>query len=235
MEIEAQWQDRLILYLRWIVANALGELFGLGATFAIGIGLFSGLAESPGLLPTLLTAALMTASGMIEGGVVGWLQWQVLQRSLPEITRRHWIRATVIGAVIAWFCGSLPMTFFSLSAPSAEQSAQEPDTDVMLLMFSLMGLVAGLILAYPQWRQLKRWRKSAWTWLPANALAWGMGMPLIFSAVDKVQAARSLLEGVWIFALHLLVTGALAGAVHGLVLVWMISRKPDLSALPRPS
>jgi hypothetical protein len=58
------------LWTRWVFANGLGEMVGLGATFAIGIGLFSGLAQAPRLLPTIATALLMTASGALEGSIV---------------------------------------------------------------------------------------------------------------------------------------------------------------------
>lgn len=215
----------LPLYLRWIGANALGELLGLGATFAVGIGLFSGLADSPDLLPVLLTAVLMAASGVIEGSIVGWLQWRVLRMPLPQITRRAWVLATIYGAVIAWGLGAIPMTFASLSAPADAGAVQEPDAGLMLLMEVLMGLAAGLVLAFFQWRVLRRAVRQAWVWLPANSLAWGLGMPLIFKAVDRAQNATSLAQAVFIFALHLLFTGALAGAVHGLALIWLIHHK----------
>jgi hypothetical protein len=215
----------LPLYLRWIGANALGELLGLGATFAIGIGLFSGLADSPHLLPVLLTAVLMAASGIIEGSIVGWLQWNVLRHPLPQITRRSWILATIYGAVIAWGLGAIPMTIASLNSPADAAAMQEPDPGFMLLMEVLMGLAAGLILAFVQWRVLRRAVHKAWVWLPANSLAWGVGMPLIFSAVDQAQASSSLAGAVVIFALHLLLTGALAGAIHGLALIWLSRNK----------
>ena len=212
------------LYLRWVGANALGELIGLGATFAIGVGLFSGLAESPGLLPTLLTALLMTASGVIEGGVVGWLQWQVLREAFPMVMRGVWVRATILGAVVAWALGAVTMVIGSLSASSGEQTMQEPDPTFMLVMEVSMGLAAGLILAFPQWRVLRYAVKRSWVWLPANSLAWGLGMPLVFAGVDQAMAASSLWVAVALFALHLLLSGTLAGAVHGLALVWLRSR-----------
>ena len=224
------------LYLRWVGANALGELIGLGATFATGIGLFSGLAESPGLLPTLLTAALMTASGVIEGGVVGWLQWLVLRGPFAMVTRRVWVRATILGAVVAWALGAVTMVIGSLSASSSEQPMQEPDPTFMVVMEVSMGLAAGLILAFPQWRVLRGMVPKAWVWLPANSLAWGLGMPLIFAGIDQAMAAGSPWVGVALFALHLLLTGALAGAVHGLALVWLHSRSHLRSNIPlRPA
>jgi hypothetical protein len=55
------------LWWQWILANVLGELVGLGATFAIGVGLFSGLTDSPELAAALLSAGLMTATGNLLG------------------------------------------------------------------------------------------------------------------------------------------------------------------------
>jgi hypothetical protein len=217
-------KSTLTLYLRWILANAFGELLGLGATFAIGIGLFSGLAQDSALLPTLLTAVLMTALGVIEGSLVGWLQWRVLHRPLPDIAFMAWMRATILGAVIAWGLGAIVMTLGSLSAPSGGQTVQEPDPTFMLVMEIMMGLAAGLILAYPQWRVLRSQVQRAWLWLPANSLAWAIGMPLIFAGVDQAMAAGGVWEGVLLFALHLLLTGALVGLVHGLVLVRFASQ-----------
>ena len=43
------------LWSRWVLANSLGEMLGLGSTFAIGVGLFSGLSEAPGVGPALVS------------------------------------------------------------------------------------------------------------------------------------------------------------------------------------
>jgi hypothetical protein len=137
-------------------ANALGELVGLGATFAIGFGLFSGLPDTPGIGAALLSAGLMTTTGILEGGVVGNAQWLVLRKAIPGIGWRPWVIATIIGAVIAWFFGSIPMTMISLFQPTTSTSASEPPQALVLLLAAGMGLVAGLILSIVQWRVLRK-------------------------------------------------------------------------------
>lgn len=96
------------LWLRWVGANALAELVGLGATFALDILIIAQVQASGSLLASLVAIFLLAATGAIEGSIVGLLQWSVLRRPFPAIARRAWVVATVVGAVIAWFLGSLP-------------------------------------------------------------------------------------------------------------------------------
>ena len=60
------------LWSKWVLANSIGELIGLGATFAIGAGMFSGLAETSGTAAALISAGLMTATGALEGPSSVW-------------------------------------------------------------------------------------------------------------------------------------------------------------------
>jgi len=211
--------NKLRLRWQWILANALGELVGLGATFAIGFGLFSGLADTPGIGAALLSAGLMTTTGVLEGGVVGYAQWLVLRKAIPSIGWRPWVIATIIGAVIAWFFGSIPMTLMSLSQLTTSTPASEPTQTVVLLLAAGMGLIAGAILSVVQWRVLRKQVRKAWLWLPANALAWAAGMPIIFAAVDLAQLAGSIAGSLIVMAAGITLAGAIVGAIHGLALI----------------
>jgi hypothetical protein len=211
------------LWIRWVGANALAELLGLGATFGVGVFLFTRLGQPQGLA-ALGMLLLTTATGVLEGTIVGLLQWSVLRRPFPQVTRRAWLVATLVGALIAWFLGSLPATLMDMGADQAQAPAQEPETWLMLLMAAAMGLVLGLILGLPQWRVLRRAVGRAWVWLPANSVAWALGMPIIFAAVDLAYRVASVWGAVGVMALALAITGAAVGAVHGLALVWLASR-----------
>lgn len=217
--------SRIILWLKWVLANSAGELIGLGATFAIGAGLFSGLAEDLGIAATLVGAGLMTATGALEGAVVGLAQWLVLRVAIPGIGRRAWVVATVIGAVIAWFLGSVPMVLVSLFQQPGRETAGEPSQVVVLLLAAGMGLVAGLILSVAQWLVLRKHVQRAWLWLPANALAWAAGMPLIFAAVDLALQAGSAPGGVVVMAAGITLTGAVVGAIHGVALLSLAGKE----------
>jgi hypothetical protein len=207
------------LWQQWVLANSLGELVGLGLTFAIGLGLFSGLSEAPGLGAALLSAALMTLTGALEGAIVGTAQWLVLKKAFITLSRSTWVWATIIGAVLAWGAGSIPMTLASTSADSTVAASPEPPQSLILAMASGVGLVAGAVLSAAQAVVLRKHVLRAWRWLPANAIAWAVGMPLIFAAIDLAQRVSRMWASVLVLAGAIALVGALVGAIHGLVVV----------------
>jgi len=216
------------LWLRWVGANSVAEVIGLGVTLAIDFVILWRVAAAQSLLASVAGILLVSASGAIEGVVVGLLQWSVLRRPFPLISRRAWVMATVIGAVIAWFLGSLPSTLMDMGGQQAEAAAPEPETATVLLLAAAIGLFLGFVLGYPQWRVLRRAVNSAWLWIPANCVAWALGMPAVFAAIDLAQRSSNLAGVVLTLALGLLFTGAVVGAVQGLVLVWLASpRRPQ--------
>lgn len=211
-------------YLRWIAANSLAELLGLGATFALDLLFFTQLPEPKRLLPAVGLILLTTATGAVEGTVVGLLQWSVLRAPFPRVTRHEWLLVTLAGALVAWFLGSLPSTLIDLGGDSSGAAAQEPETWLMTLLAAGMGLFLGLILALPQWIVLRRHARRAWVWLPANAAAWALGMPIVFAAVDLAYQAGTVPGAAGIMAAALAFTGAIVGAVHGVALLWLVRR-----------
>lgn len=217
-------KSRWSLWFRWVAANALGELVGLGATFAVGVSLLAPTGEGQGAATPIVTLLLMTASGLLEGLVVGLCQWSVLRRAFAQVSLRFWLVATLIGVLVAWFLGSLPAALIDMGGDAAQPAAQEPATWVVMLLAAAMGLVLGLILALPQWWVLRQTVDRAWAWLPANAAAWAMGMPIVFAAVDLAYRVGTAWGAVAVMGLALLLTGAAVGAIHGLALVWLAAR-----------
>jgi hypothetical protein len=213
------------LYTRWVFANALGELIGLGLTFTVGVGSVLLIGEPQDAMAAIGLGLLMVASGAIEGIVVGGAQWWAVQSALPEINRKSWVAATLIGALVAWSFGSIPTTMMSMNADAAGTPAAEPDTISMLLLAGVMGALLGIVLALAQWIVLRRTVHNAWWWLPANSVAWLFGMPVIFAAVDIAQGASNALQAVLIFAAALALTGMVVGGVHGLALVKLVSQE----------
>jgi len=135
------------------------------------------------------------------------------------------VAATLIGALVAWTFGSIPTTMMSMSTEQTETPAVEPETSLVLLMAGLMGAVLGIILALAQWLVLRKHVRNAWWWLPANSAAWLVGMPVVFAAVDLAQNADTSVQALLIFAGALALTGAVVGAIHGIVLVKFSSQE----------
>lgn len=210
------------LWLRWILANALGEALGLGGTaliWALSV-LYAG--EGTGLYAILLLAAFSVLAGtLIEGTVVGTAQWLVLRGPLPRIRWRTWVLATGAGAFLAWTLGMIPSTLLSLGS-GGDASSAEPGEATVLGLALVMGLALGPVLGVVQWLVLRRFVRRAALWVPANALAWGCGMVVIFAGIDLALDGGFSPGVVPILALTLACAGALVGAVHGLALVWLL-------------
>lgn len=107
----------------------------------------------------------------------------------------------------------------SMGAEVSEGVVVEPPMALVLLLACVMGLVLGLILAYPQWRVLRRYFVRSWVWLPANSLAWSVGMPVIFWGIDLAQQLPGFLGLLVVMGMTLFLTGAAVGAIHGAFLI----------------
>ena len=215
-------------YLRWIGANCLGEALGLGTTFALGALVAPALGGDTSTATVLTGAVAAVLLGtLLEGVVVGLFQAQALHRWLPALPRRAWIVATAIGAGAAWLLGMIPSTVMTLAEHGETVAAAPPVEPPMLIQLglaALLGLILGPVLALPQWRVLRRQVSHAGRWIWANALAWAVGMPVIFAGMDLLpweSGGSRLYAGLFLVAA---VAGALVGGVHGRVLLGMLPR-----------
>jgi hypothetical protein len=217
-------------YPRWIIANGWSEAIGLGTTLLIGRLLAPRLA-SPGPAEILLgMAAAVVLGTLLEGVVVGAAQEQVLREVLAGLHPRAWTAATALGAGAAWLIGMLPSTVLGLTASSEPSAAPtEPPVLVQTALAVLLGLVAGPILGSAQARVLRRHTPRATRWLWANAIAWALGMPVIFLGMDLVPwSGGGVVVALAIYAVCG-VAGTLVGAVHGRILRDMTSSAPGTS------
>ncbi len=208
-------------WLHWVLANALCEAVGLSAVLLVGFGILGRAAEGlPGAWPLLASVAGGVLLGVFEGVVVGAAQGIVLRRRLSGLALRSWAVATVIGAMVAWGLGMLPSTLMSAGAEGAQAAAEAPEW-LTYVMAAGLGLVAGVILAFAQWIVLRTApgvRRAA-LWLPANSLAWCLGMPVVFAGMGSIPAGASVVQAVPVVVAATAAAGAVVGAVHGAVLV----------------
>lgn len=214
--------DRRTLWLRWLCANSFGELFGLGSTFAVIAWVFSVMDDQAGTVAVLASFLVAAASGGIEATLVGLAQWWAMHPWLPSMARRTWWMATLIGALVAYVLGYLPATFMSLSGGTSQSQVAEPTQGIVLLLAGGLGAVAGAVLSFAQWLALRRKVPRAGWWIPANMLAWLVGMPIIFWGIDVAQRVQPIAQTVLLLAVSLLLAGAVVGGIHGLVLIRLI-------------
>lgn len=219
---------------RWVTANAVGELIGLGAVAAAGYGLARTFGEGKSTVAIVAMALAFVLLGGVEGYIVGLSQQRVLERYLPQAT--GWTRATIIGAMVAWVLGMLPSTMMSLVSTTAAGAPAPMSMPVRSALAALLGALAGPLLAFFQWRCLrtKIARGSLW-WLPANSLAWAGAMPIIFAAAHAAAAATSPALATVIVGIGLAGAGAAAGLVHGCALIPLLERDMDRRNRPTPA
>lgn len=217
-------------YGRWIVANGVGEMIGLGTTFVLGGALAPALARVSGVVETLGSALAAVALGVVlEGVVVGWAQGRVL-RDWIGLPSGAWIRASAAGAGLAWTLGMVPSTVIGLMpsdavvAPAGATPAFEPGPWLTLVLAAGLGFVTGPILGVLQGRALARARPGACGWVWANALAWAVGMPVIFAGMDRVPWEGPAAARIAALYAVCLVAGLAVGAVHGLWLQRILRR-----------
>ena len=210
----------VVFWGQWVLANLVGELFGLGLVGAAAYAAIYIFGEPEFAGHVLGFAVLAIGLGAIEGLIVGVAQANVIRRRVPAL--RAWVTATVVGAVIAWTLGVLPATVTSLLG-SEPATSDAPVSDALQILLAIpLGVVTGAILGFPQWRVLKRHVARAGWWVVANALAWACAMPLVF-AIAGAGSDATVLSGVATAVVGLAAAGALVGAIHGAFLVWLLA------------
>ena len=185
--------DKQTLWLRWVAANAFGEMLGLGLTFAVGVLTMSRLGDQAGMGMVLISFLIAVASGAIE--------------------------AALVGALVAYVLGYLPSTLMSLGEQATQAPMAEPPQWIVLLLAAGLGAVGGAVLSFAQWLAMRKKVERAGWWMPANMLAWFFGMPIIFWGIDAAQKGQPMFQAVLLLAGVLFVSGAVVGAIHGAFLV----------------
>ena len=74
----------------------------------------------------------------------------------------------------------------------------------------------------PQWLALRPHLPKAGWWVLANALAWMLGMVVVFVGTSFIPAQGMTWPVALVLLLFVVAAGALVGAVHGLVLIWLL-------------
>ena len=144
---------------RWIAWVTAGE--SLGFAFPVTVGVLTatlGWAERA-------TYPVLVVAGLVEGGLLGLCQAQLLRHWQILPRRRDWVVATSAAAAVAWSIGLIPST---MGGPAL--------TPATVVLVALGGLTLLLSLPVSQHLVLRRYLDGAWRWIPINVLAWSAGL-----------------------------------------------------------
>jgi hypothetical protein len=205
-------------WLNWTIACGLGEFLGIAAAAGIAFAQLALIGDPESLGEKMLVMLMMLVAGIIEGTVTGSLQWSVLKRRFTRMRVRDWLLFTALGAVVGWVLGMTPSVFF---APQSSDPATTIDfsTALIIPLSAALGLALGALFGVFQWIELRRHTANAARWIWANALAWMVGMVVIFLGASSPPAGAGLAVIIAIGAACGLLAGLLVGAITGLFLI----------------
>ncbi len=205
------------LYGKWVLAMALGELFGFLAPVAVGVaGVFiiGEATTTTGIILTLLFAAV---GGLGEGSILAFFQSRVLKDHLPRFNTARFVLYTGFAAAAAWILGMMPSTL-------GDPTKLPP---IFLILFGLIGIPVFLLsIGGVQWLELRKHIKKAWAWIIVNAIAWPVGVAIPVIGIQLVPDNSPI----WAFVATGIfcgtLMGATVGAITGLLLLRLL-RRPE--------
>lgn len=160
-------------FIRWTFNCAMGELAGIGAAGAIAFGVNSSLGEPETIGAKVLVLLAMMGAGLVEGSVLGWMQWRALRHKFGKVKRNEWVLFTALVAVLGWMLGMLPSLFggSAVEDPAAAPSDIDFSDPLVFGMLTIgMGLALGALFGIFQWLVLRKYVAKANRWILANAL-----------------------------------------------------------------
>ena len=212
-------------WLRWIGANVAGEVVGFGAAGTAIAALGATVDEASGPAGLLLALGMVLLAGVVEGSAVGYAQWLMLRRLLPELSRGSWVAASVAGGTLACGVGMAIGTTAAdmMGGASPGAASAEPPLWLILAGSAVIGIVAGALLSAVQWLVLRRSSAGAGCWVPAHSAGWALGMVVAIAGLDPVFDSEALLVQIGGSVLVGLAMGAAAAAISGLALPPLLS------------
>lgn len=144
---------------------------------------------------------------------------------MANLRRWTWIVATVKGTALAWLLGMLPSTVIAMRSAGGGGgaiAAPEPGLLVQYALAATLGVIVGPILAIAQWSVLRRSVPRASRWLAANAVAWIVGMPILFAGMGRVPWGGHPVQAILAIYIVCGLTGLIVGAIHGQIIVRLV-------------
>jgi predicted anti-sigma-YlaC factor YlaD len=120
-----------------------------------------------------------------------------------------------------------PSTLMALNQSAGSSPPPEISDAVKYALAAVMGAALGIILGAPQWRVLRRYTSGASLWVCANAVAWTVGMPVVFIGAGASPIGASALSIALTVVVTIAAAGASVGAIHGVVLLWLLRQRQE--------
>ncbi len=200
-------------WLRWTAYTTVGEFAGFSAPALTGAVVFALGFPDAAMIPPLVLA------GVVEGSVLGFAQAVAMGPYVPGLARPDWVRASALGAAVAWTLGMTQGTLWD--------DLESVGAAALIPVAVLLSAVLLLSLPVAQWVVLRRHVAGAGWWIPANIAAWAAGMVWVFAAMSLVGEDDPAGRAAAIGAASGGLMGLTAAAVTGGVLVRLLGKNRE--------
>jgi hypothetical protein len=147
--------------------------------------------------------ALVPATAWAIGLVLGMAQWMAIRDVIGGIEHEDWSGATLYGSLVA---GVITLAVASWLVPSSV------DARLLLPLAMMAGAIGGGLLGGAQALVLRGHLPGMAAWMAINALGWAAAFGVGFLGLSLASSLQALPR-----ALLVLLTGAVAGVVSGLL------------------
>lgn len=210
---QSQVPEGFDLWWRWTVATTLGEFVGFAVPVMVGALVVAMLGTAALVTNDLILTIALSIAGLAEGSALAYAQWRVLRLRLPRITVRDWVVPTALAAGIAYPFG---MT------PSILANVVPLGSPLFIASIVVASVFILLSIGTAQWLTLRHHLPRAGWWIPANVLAWLVGLPAPFIGIALVPDDSPTLLFILVGILSGLLMGIAVGAITGLALVRLL-------------
>ena len=217
------WDARL--YWLWIWYNSIAFVTVLTIGFLLTLVGSDVLQLTLASRHVLVGLVIATLGAVLFGGVLGALQWLVVQERVP-VPRKRWIVANIGPALLAWLLVILPAVINAQNSQEEASTAYLLAASQALALGPLLGLSQSLVLR----EVTSRW---AW-WIGANLLSWLLVnaaillLSRVFGGLNVITGNGSIAE----VYLSLIATTPLTGRM----LLWVLAPSAlTVSEQPHPA
>ena len=203
---------------KWTLNCGIGELIGIAAAAMIAIAVTQFLGEPETVGDKILGIFIMLFAGLIEGFILGTLQWKVLKIKFPDIPYDKWSNMTILVAMMGWLIGTTAVMVLMEIEQIPDTALIVPTIGQTILYASGLGLVLGAIFGYFQWLVFRKYALHTFKWIWANAIGWAIAMVIIFYFSSLPNAGTPALMVLLYGVTGGVLAGLSVGAITGLFL-----------------
>lgn len=226
-------------WIRWTLAVGLGLAVGFGVAAAITVlvaAQVTGDATWAAATPIWIAAII---GGVIQGVILGFLQFALLRSWVPALRALPWVIATAGVAAAGWAVAIGYQLAATINETTEVLTVDELDAARGLNWpAAIIGVVGGALIGaafgLTQGHLLRRHLPRARMWVPANMVAWAAGFAFLIILLSTPEAGWPISAIVILAAFAFLIAGLAIGATTGRFLPYLDDASGSTGATPEP-